>query len=452
MAGLLVLSSCGGGASGQYVVADQGYAAESVQADGAAATAMSERRRVVQREMAPAPASAGRGRASRRPAPSRNTPMPAPEPGSSPRSTPSNRSTPRAKQPTTPKPQPTARPDLDDAIDAEVGRALEETGAQTSDALIVYMGYLELQVRQRIAAMDAIEALTRELNGYVDSLSGEVVVVRVPAGDFKAAMKRYAELGEVKAHRVQAVDVSAQYTDLEARRGLAEASRARLLALLEKTRDVRERLRIMQEIKRLSEQIEGVDAQLAALQNLLAFYTITIRVRAPSPGAGTRAHRSPFPWVRGLQAHRPTVRRDGTRVKLELPRGFVRFSRRGERVAMQARAADTTVIRAGRTDNEPRGDAAFWLAAVRHEMTGRNMVEKDHGEVQTPLGTLRWALFANKTLRPLGHLIGVVVPKGDGGSAGPDVWVTEVFFPRPAALQRHGDAAKKALGTLEVRP
>ena len=313
-------------------------------------------------------------------------------------------------------------------------------GAKT-DAMdkpvIVYLGYLKLRVRRLLEAVDAVTAKVEKLGGYVESLSSRVVVVRVPAGDFEAAMASFAELGTVLSRHVKALDVTEKFTDLRGRLVVARDTRARLLALLEQVTDTKERLRILQEVKRLTEQIESIESKLTTLQNLVDYYTITIELEPVMAGNQQVVHRSPFPWVRSLAAHRTTLGAGKGDLRLDVPRDFVFFD---DDDAWRAQAADTTILRAGKVDNEPRGTAEWWAGAVEHEMTGRDEALVEKGTA----GALSWAIFRSKDLQPRTWLV-AVRPSGKA------LFVVEAFFPNEAAFERHRDAVVKTLDSFVPR-
>ncbi len=323
--------------------------------------------------------------------------------------------------PTKPKPKP-PRGAKTDAMDKPI---------------VVYLGYLKLRVRRLLEAVDAVTARVEKLGGYVESLSSRVVVVRVPAGDFEAAMGAFAELGSVLARHVKALDVTEKFTDLRGRLVVAKDTRARLLLLLEQVTDTKERLRILQEVKRLTEQIESIESKLTTLQNLVDFYTITIELEPILAGNRQVVHRSPFPWVRGLAAHRTTVDDGKDDLRLSVPQDFVLFD---DDDSWRAQAADTTILRAGTVDNEPRGTAEWWASAVEHEMTGRDeeLVEKGTA------GAMSWAIFRNKDVQPRTWLVGVR-PDGE------DLFVVEAFFPNEDAFKRHRDSVVKTLDSFRPK-
>jgi hypothetical protein len=305
-------------------------------------------------------------------------------------------------------------------------------------AMVVYQGYLKLRVKRVLAAVEAISELTGQANGYVDAQREQVVIVRIPAGDFEAAMDTFATVGEVLDRSVRAIDVTEQFTDVAGRLEVARAARERLLALLAQATDVEERLRIVQEVKRLTELVESMESTLATLENLVAYYTITIEL-VPVLDQGQQVpHVSPFPWVRGLTAHHATLRGGRDDVEVNLPRGFVQFT---EDEGFRAQAADTTTLRAAEVPNEPLGDAAFWMAAIEHEMDGRDeeLVARDQA------GVLALRTFRDKDVQPRVYQIGVAVD-------GDRLFVVEAFFPTEEAWRTHGAAVTAALSSFRVVP
>ncbi len=304
--------------------------------------------------------------------------------------------------------------------------------------LVVYFGYLRLRVRRQIEAFDEITKLAQAAGGYVQTLSGRTVVVRVPATDFDAAMARFAAVGEILDRRVKAVDVSRQFTDVESRLQVASQARARLLQLLERVKTTEERLQILEEIKRLTEAIETAESTLAALRNLADYFTITIDVEPVVQDGAGEVHRSPFAWIRSLTAHLVTLTQGKKGIQMQMPQGFVLFA---EDDVFRAQAADTSLLRVGRVVNEPKGDANFWSLAVQHEMEGRDeeLVE------QKTIGGLQVRVYRNKDVRPRYYVVGTAV-------AGEWVYVAEVFVPSDAAWKLHRDGLLQALTTLEVQP
>jgi hypothetical protein len=314
--------------------------------------------------------------------------------------------------------------------------AAEKKKNELEEPLVVYTGYLQLRVKRLLEAVDEIERVTAEKGGYIESRTRDVVVVRVPASDFDAVLADFARVGELLGRRVKALDVSEQFTDLGARLAVAREARTRLLLLLERVADVDERLLILREVKRLSELIESYESTLATLRNLVDFFTITIELVPIVDGHAVDTHSSPFPWVRALAAHRATILDGKNEFSMKLPPGFVLFDKDD---GYRAQAADTTVIRGGVLDNEPRGGSAFWADAVHHELSGRGEALAGEGIS----GALHYRVYRSDDVQPRWYLVAVAV-------RGEDLYVIEVFFPNQRSFADHHQAVVDALATFEV--
>lgn len=289
--------------------------------------------------------------------------------------------------------------------------------------LIVYSGYLRLQVRRVLETVDAITAKTEALGGYVESLTRSSLVVRIPAKDFDRVMTEFALLGDVQDRRIQAADVTEQFTDLGARLAVAREARARLLALLENTTNASERLQIVAEVKRLTEQIEEAESKLEALQNLVDYYTVSLELVPLVPESQAVAFQSPFGWVHALSPLHASLSEGRGDFTWNLPSSFVVFDKADE---FRAQSADTALVRAARVDNEPVGDAAFWTSAVAYDFDGRGE-KRDKQGVQ---GRVHYQVFVNDDLKPRYYLVGICVEKAD-------VFVIEAFFPNEESYKRH---------------
>ncbi len=301
---------------------------------------------------------------------------------------------------------------------------------------VVYLGYLQLEVRRRVDALLAIEAKVKERKGYVDRMAGNLVVVRVPAGDFEQAMATFAEVGRVMDRRIQALDVSEQVSDLGSRLAVLREARERLLQLLARAQNVEERLALMEQIKRLSGQIEELEASLQTLRALVAWQTITIELVSQEGDTGI-ARRSAFPFVRALGPGKPGPAGSADDVRLGAVQGFVALR---EADPLTARAADSSSLQVFGVDNEPKGDAEFWHKAVAWELEGRGDKRIEEGKA----AGFHWQIWQSREPRPWSWLLAVKV-------VGERLWVVSAFLPDPAALGRHKAALLAALPTVEVQ-
>jgi len=309
--------------------------------------------------------------------------------------------------------------------------------APAEQPVIVYSGYLRLRVKRLLEAIDAITTQAEKLGGYVESMTQDVVIVRVPVSTFEAALAHFEGLGTVLQREVKSLDVTARFTDTTARLAVAREARARLLAVLQATEDVQQRLRILEEVKRLSEQIETMESMLGTLRKLADLSTITLALSPVVAQSAGVQHSSPFGWVRALLPHHATLPEGKSRIAFAVPRGFVLFE---EDKSWRAQAADTSTLRAGVVQNEPRGDAAFWLAAIDHELVGRD----EEPVIDGISGGLHWRIYRSRDALPRYYLIGVLVQEAE-------ILVLEGFLPEPVAYDRHREAIVSALGGFGAR-
>lgn len=443
---LPALASCGAGSQMAKDASWQPYRPERAQPSTAwQAVEREERTRTVQRRGADEP-----DRAPSAPAPASDVPQAAPPPKTATAGGAAG-ATRRESSRRTPPPTPPAGGDgaaSGSAAAVATGAKGPATGGakQDDDAYdptptgprdVVYLGFLKLEVRRRIDAMQAIEVEAKARGGYVDRMINNIAVVRVPAGDFEGAMAAFAALGVVLDRRVQAIDVSEQMSELGTRLAIFRAARERLLALLARTTATEERLRLLEQIRRLTAQIEDIEASLNTLRDLVAWQTITIELSPQADNEAGVARRSPFAWVRELSPGRAGPEGGATDVLLSAIQGFVVIDKADP---FTARAADGSAVHVFAVANEPAGDGAFWHAAISWELEGRGDLRADQGEA----GAFRWQRWQPRAPRPWSWLLGVRV-------VGKQVWVFAAFVPDDAAWTRHGPALLDAMRRTEVK-
>jgi len=127
------------------------------------------------------------------------------------------------------------------------------------------------------------------------------ITVKVPPGDFQSTVDAVARLGTVRRRSITTDEVTAQFTDLQARVGSARLSRDRidtLLAAATRTADVVELEGALEQRQTALEQLEG---QLRVAQARVALSTITVTFVTPPHAAQLAAPRhSPPGFGRGL--------------------------------------------------------------------------------------------------------------------------------------------------------
>ncbi len=182
-------------------------------------------------------------------------------------------------------------PSAVDSSDEGAGPATPAVGQPTDSAKVIKTGSLDLEVREGAfdGTVDRITAQTIGLGGYIaesttsessDSPSG-TIVVRVPENSFETLLADLRKLGEVKAVSSKGTDVTAQFTDLEARLTALRATRDRLATVLSEAENVPDILAVQDRITDVQVQIEQIQGQQAVLKDQTSFGTLAITIGEP---------------------------------------------------------------------------------------------------------------------------------------------------------------------------
>lgn len=183
---------------------------------------------------------------------------------------------------------------------AELAAVVDST-RPAHDRIIVYTARFHLSTVDVEAALSSARALCTDAGGYMDALTSDSITMRVPAERFSSVVDEIRKLGQVLSREVNALDVTDEYVDLQLRLRNAEATRDRLLAILEKAQTVKETLEVERELSRVREEIERIKGRLAQLDRQTTFSTITIHFSRPAP-VHVEHHRppTPFAWLDAL--------------------------------------------------------------------------------------------------------------------------------------------------------
>lgn len=168
--------------------------------------------------------------------------------------------------------------------------------------LLIYRAHVVLAVFETKKTLARIEALAKELGGYLLQRENHMIVIRVPATRFEEGLKAASTLGDEISRQVSAEDVSEQHRDLRIRLRNAEVVRERLEALLAKAQDVKEALLVEEQLARITNTIEQIKGRLKMLDELVAFSTITVSLESAVNTEENLKPRVtlPFPWLREL--------------------------------------------------------------------------------------------------------------------------------------------------------
>jgi len=179
------------------------------------------------------------------------------------------------------------------------------TSSTTEKRLVIYTAAFSILVSSVEDSMKDLLQKIEKWNGYVQTADLQRVTFRVPAANFNRVVEEISQLGVVTNKQVQAHDVTRQYVDLQLRMEVAEMSRKRLLALLEKAQKTEDLLKIENEIRRLTEEIEKMKGEIRLLADQIAYSTIAVDLTAKAAEAKParpRAGVSYFPWINQIGA------------------------------------------------------------------------------------------------------------------------------------------------------
>jgi hypothetical protein len=111
------------------------------------------------------------------------------------------------------------------------------------------------------------------------------LTLKVPAGDFDAAMDSLRALGTPLQEQVSTQEVTEEYVDLEAQTRSLEAVEAQYLRLLEKAQRIEEILPLQQRVTEVRTQIDRLRGRMNLLQRRADLSTITVSLTLPGrPG------------------------------------------------------------------------------------------------------------------------------------------------------------------------
>jgi hypothetical protein len=170
------------------------------------------------------------------------------------------------------------------------------TDATHEATMLAYSADLTLAVFQVDRSLAAVEALARELGGYLAQRSDAQVTVKIPRPRFDEAMNRIGKLGDVLHRNVSAEDVTDEFVDLELRLKNARAMRDQLAELL-KGAAVKDAVEIEKELAKVTEVIEQIEGRLKVLRDKIGFSSITVSFQANAPSPVRSNAILPFTWL-----------------------------------------------------------------------------------------------------------------------------------------------------------
>ncbi len=159
------------------------------------------------------------------------------------------------------------------------------------ERMIIWTGDISLIVKDAEESLEEVEAIAKDLGGYVVNSSSWYqqeqlrarLTIRVPAEGFDTAMARLKDLAiKVETRNVSTQDVTEEYTDLDARLRNLEATETELLELLtevrERTGKAEDVLAVHRELSNIRGQIEQIKGRMQYLEKMTAMATINVEL------------------------------------------------------------------------------------------------------------------------------------------------------------------------------
>jgi hypothetical protein len=161
-------------------------------------------------------------------------------------------------------------------------------GTTGQSARVEETGGLDLVVRgsQIEPDLGRLTALVGAYGGFVAGTQTQsvsagspaqgTVELQVPEANFAAVLSQAQELGKVVSLTTQAIDVTGQYVDLQARITALQASHQQYLTIMTRATTVGAVLSVQSQLDDLQSQLEQLQGQLQLLDNETAYSTLAV--------------------------------------------------------------------------------------------------------------------------------------------------------------------------------
>ena len=174
---------------------------------------------------------------------------------------------------------------------APAGLAVPKLDAKVVKRATLHVAVGRKSLSQRFASANDIAEL---LGGFIESSDESrglaTITMRVPAGRFVEALSKLGALGRVTDRSERGDDVTAQFTDLDARIRNLVAQEGVLQDLMRQARNIPDTITVQQQLSGIRQEIEQLTGQRNLLDNQASYASIalTLQVAGAAP-APTRA-------------------------------------------------------------------------------------------------------------------------------------------------------------------
>lgn len=169
-----------------------------------------------------------------------------------------------------------------------------ELAEPESSRMIVRRARIEIQTEAVDDAASDLGALAERFGGYIERSDGTAehgdfqrfeATLRVPGERFEPAMGALRAIGDVVQEKVDATDVTAEVSDVEAQVHSHRTLESRLLGLLTTTESIEDALRVEEALVRVRSTIETLEGRRLLMARQVAMSNIeVVLVHPAAPG------------------------------------------------------------------------------------------------------------------------------------------------------------------------